>query len=61
MGKGRDANVLERMQKTYYACARFIRLAQLFHSTTALCVDVDAVVRKSIPNLGTHMIFTYIA
>jgi hypothetical protein len=53
MGKGRDANVLERMQKTYYACTRFIRLAQLFQSTPALCADVDAIVRKSIPMLET--------
>jgi len=53
MGKGRDANVLERMQKTYYACARFVRLAHLFQSTPALCADVDAVVRKSIPMLET--------
>lgn len=52
MAKGRDADVLERMQKTYYACARFVRLAQLFRTTPALCVDVDAVVRKSIPDLG---------
>ena len=52
MGKGKDANILERMQKTYYACTRFIRLAQLFQSTPALCADVDAVVRKPIPNLG---------
>jgi hypothetical protein len=51
MGKGRDASVLERMQKTYYACTRFIRLAQLFRSTPALCADVDAIVRKSIPML----------
>jgi hypothetical protein len=55
MGKGRDTNILERMQKTYYACARFIRLAELFQTTPALCVDVDAVVRKPIPELGpTH-------
>ena len=53
MGKGRDTSILERMQKTYYACARFIRLAELFQTTPALCVDVDAVVRKSIPELGT--------
>jgi hypothetical protein len=53
MGKGRDANIRERMQKTYFACVRFIRLAQLFQSTPALCVDVDAVVRKPILNLGT--------
>jgi hypothetical protein len=52
MGKGRDANILERMQKTYYACARFIRLAELFQTTPALCIDVDAVVRKFIPALG---------
>lgn len=52
MSKGRDINILERMQKTYYACARFIRLAQLFDATTALCVDVDAVVRKPIPALS---------
>jgi hypothetical protein len=53
MGKGRDTDIQERMQKTYYACARFVRLAQLFQSTQVLCVDVDAVVRKSIPDLGT--------
>lgn len=53
MGKGRDTSILERMQKTYYACARFIRLAELFQTTPALCVDVDAVVRKSIPELGS--------
>jgi hypothetical protein len=52
MGKGRDANILERMQKTYYACARFIRLAELFQTTPALCIDIDAVVRKPIPELG---------
>lgn len=55
MGKGRDSGILDRMQKTYYACARFIRLAELFQTTPALCVDVDAVVRKSIPELvPTH-------
>jgi len=53
MRKGRDSSILERMQKTYYACARFIRLHQLFKDTPALCVDVDAVVRKSIPTLNS--------
>ena len=53
MGKGNDVNILERMQKTYYACTRFIRLAQLFGTTSALCADVDAVVRKPIPVLDT--------
>jgi hypothetical protein len=51
MTKGRDQTLLERMQKTYYACARFIRLAELFDGqSTVLSIDVDAVVR-STPNL----------
>lgn len=53
MRKGRDVSLVERMQKTYYACVRFIRLAELFATTPVLCVDVDAVVRKSIPQLST--------
>jgi len=57
MGKGRDANIVERMQKTYYACARFVRLAQLFDTTPALCVDIDAVVRKHIPVPGNNCDF----
>jgi hypothetical protein len=57
MGKGKDNNILERMQKTYYACARFIRLAELFQTTQVLCVDVDAVVRKSIPALQANYDF----
>jgi len=53
MIKGGDQNLLERMQKTYYACARFIRLAELFDPTvTTLELDVDAVVRKPIPPLS---------
>jgi hypothetical protein len=54
MGKGRDANILERMQKTYYACVRFIRLAELFQTTPALCIDVDALVRKPILELHNN-------
>jgi hypothetical protein len=47
MSKGRDRNLLERMQKTYYACARFIRLAQLFDQQhPVLAMDIDAVVRS---------------
>jgi hypothetical protein len=53
MRKGRDLNILERMQKTYYACARFIRLAELFdQSATVLSIDVDAVVRSNPPSPG---------
>jgi hypothetical protein len=57
MGKGRDVNILERMQKTYYACVRFIRLAELFQTTPVLCIDIDAVVRKPIPNLSNNYDF----
>jgi hypothetical protein len=50
MTKGRDTDILERMKKTYYACARFIRLAEIFDgSVPAMSMDVDAVVR-SLPN-----------
>ena len=48
MRKGHDRSILERMQKTYYACARFVRLAELFaQSVPVLSVDVDAVVRAT--------------
>jgi hypothetical protein len=48
MQKGRDQTLHERMQKTYYACARFIRLADLFdQSVPMLSMDVDAVVRST--------------
>lgn len=51
MVKGNDSNILERMQKTYYACARFIRLSNLFNSVPILAIDIDAVVRQPIPVL----------
>ena len=47
MRKGRDQTILERMQKTYYACARFIRLCDVFdQSVPVLAIDIDAVVRQ---------------
>jgi hypothetical protein len=53
MRKGQDRNILERMQKTYYACARFIRLSELFDpGATVLAIDVDAVVRSNPPSPG---------
>lgn len=51
IGKGQDSGVLERMQKTYYACARFIRLAELCNNQTCLAIDIDAVVRRPVPFL----------
>ena len=54
MKKGRDTNLLQRMQKTYYACARFVRLAQLAGTRSFMSMDVDAVVRSTVPRLSTE-------
>lgn len=52
MGKSTDTHLRDRMQKTYYACARFIRMAQLVETPCeALMIDSDAVVRNQIPLL----------
>ncbi len=49
MGKSNDTDVAQRMQKTYYACARFIRLFELFDaSVPVFAMDVDAIVRSNI-------------
>jgi hypothetical protein len=58
MQKGRDQSLQERMQKTYYACARFVRLAELFdQSVPVLSIDVDAVVRSMPVLLGDNCDF----
>jgi hypothetical protein len=57
MRKGQDSNIIERIQKTYYACARFIRLAELYTGQTILAVDIDAVVRNPVPKLDTNYDF----
>jgi len=54
MGKGNDTSLHQRMQKTYYACARFIRLAELAKNRRFMSMDVDALVRKPLPKLGTE-------
>jgi hypothetical protein len=52
MEKGGDKTVIERIQKTYFACARFIRLAELLKDgQSVFSIDVDAIVRKRIPVL----------
>jgi hypothetical protein len=49
MTKGHDTTIVERMQKIYFACARFIRLQSIFTTSSAVfSIDVDAVVRKTI-------------
>ena len=58
MRKGHDRSLIDRMQKTYYACARFIRLAELFdQSVPVLSIDVDAVVRATPPLLSSQQDF----
>jgi len=52
MEKGGDKSILERMQKTYFACARFIRLAELLTDPQKVfSIDVDAIVRHTLPIL----------
>lgn len=52
MSKGNDRDIQHRMQKTYYACARFVRLAELVKPRVpVLAIDSDAIVRNPIPRL----------
>jgi hypothetical protein len=55
MKKGGDVSAQQRIQRTYFACARFIRLAQLIRPIDCVfAMDIDAVVRKPVlelPNL----------
>jgi hypothetical protein len=53
MTKGKDTSIQQRIQRTYFASARFVRLQQLIQpGTQALAIDVDAVVRKNLPALS---------
>jgi len=50
MKKGNDKNLIERVMKTYFACARFVRLRELVKNPQEIfAIDIDAVVRKEIP------------
>ena len=51
MDKGNDVSIHERIVKTYYACARFIRLNELFNGSPILAIDIDAIIRLSPPLL----------
>lgn len=54
MGKGRDVNIQQRIQRTYFASARFIRLQQLIRPISKLfAIDSDAVVRRPLPELDS--------
>jgi hypothetical protein len=55
MKKGNDVGIRQRIQRTYFACARFIRLAQLIQPiSNVFAIDIDAVVRQSIPELSNQ-------
>lgn len=52
MSKSNDVSIQERIQRTYFACARFIRLFELINSKdVVLAIDIDAIVRNTIPLL----------
>lgn len=58
MSKSNDKSIIERIQRTYYACARFIRLNQLINKNqSVLAIDVDAIVRSEIPKLSLEKDF----
>ena len=58
MGKGKDASIQQRIQRTYFASARFIRLHQLVRpNTRAFAIDIDAVVRSELPALDNSRDF----
>lgn len=59
MKKGSDASIQERMMKTYFACARFIRLNQLVSNQKFFAIDIDAIVRKTLPTLADNNLFIY--
>lgn len=60
MSKGNDSSLASRLQKTYYACARFIRLGQLFNPDIgAFAIDVDAIVRKPIDWLSDNKMYIH--
>lgn len=58
MSKSNDKSIIERIQRTYYACARFIRLHQLIgENQSALAIDIDAIVRSEVPPLPANKDF----
>lgn len=61
MEKSGDQHLIDRLRKTYYACARFVRLNQLINlHDRFFAIDVDAIVRKNIPFInGTDDIYMH--
>lgn len=58
MGKGKDINIQQRIQRTYFASARFIRLHELIRPNSRLfAIDIDAIVRTDLPELDNSRDF----
>jgi hypothetical protein len=58
MGKGKDTGIQQRIQRTYFASARFIRLQQLIRpNSRLLAIDIDAIVRGNLPELDNSRDF----
>jgi hypothetical protein len=57
---GRDA-LLKLLRQTYYACVRFVRLAELLRpGQRCLSIDVDGLVRgQFVDQLGTQDFYLY--
>lgn len=51
MSKSDDKHIIDRIQKAYYACARFIRLNQL-NLSEVFAIDSDAIVRRNFPYIN---------
>jgi hypothetical protein len=60
MSKSNDQSIQERLQKTYFACSRFIVLKKFLKpGQQCLAIDVDAIVRSSIPMLSNKDFFIH--
>lgn len=60
MSKGNDESLEDRLRKTYFACARFIRLREFVKPHQKfLAIDVDAVVRNNFPLLEDKDFYIY--
>jgi len=60
MKKGGDQSIEERLQKTYFACARFICLKKnVKNHQKFLAIDVDAIVRSNLPMLDKKDFFIH--
>ena len=52
--------LLKLVRQTYFACTRFIRLAEILENTPCLAIDVDGLVRKPFTyTLGDADVYLY--